>query len=204
MNLYNNLRTKVYLGLILVLASIPVHASLETWAQNLDLTIPSLEMQLTSELDSKAKQEIMMGFECCWDRKLIEAVKTEHSLKSIESWSRANPRKLQFSRQLSIGDPIHPSVYYTFLALQAADVWTTTRGMAYDCVEELNPLLPKVPHRDRLILHKVVFLSPFDALYYNDQLTYADMILPLFLSSYVVHNNLNVIDRAKQNCSKRG
>jgi len=47
--------------------------------------------------------------------------------------------------------------------------------MDYDCVYEANPLLPKVPHRDRLIIHKIVFLSPFDALYYNDQLTYADM-----------------------------
>jgi hypothetical protein len=70
-------------------------------------------------------------------------------------------------------------------------------------VEELNPLLPKVPHRDRLILHKIVFLTPFNALYEYDLLTYQDMIFPFATMAFVVHNNLNVIDRAKQNCSKR-
>ena len=117
---------------------------------------------------------------------------------------KENPRKLQFTRQFSIKDPVHPAAWYAFLALQAVDVWTTTRGVAYDCVEELNPLLPKVPHRDRLILHKVVFLTPFNALYEYDLLTYQEMIFPFATMAYVVHNNLKVIDRAKQNCSKRG
>ena len=203
MNLYNNLKSKVYLGLILVLASIPVHASSETWAQNLDLTIPSLEMPSTSALDSKAKQEIMMGFECCWDQKHIKAVHLEHSLKSIEYSLKENPNESLFTRQLSIKDPIHPAVYYTFWALQIADIATTTEGMKWDCVYEGNPLLPSIPHRDRLILHKLLFLSPLDVMYEFDMLTYEEMIFPFIFTSYVVHNNLKVIDSAEKNCSKR-
>jgi len=187
----------------LVLASIPVHASSETWAQNLDLTIPSLEMPSTLALDSKDKQEIMMGFECCWDQKHIKAVHLEHSLKSIESSLRENPKKSQYTRQFNFSNPVHPAVYYTFIGLQIADVWTTNRGMDFDCVYEANPLLPDIPGIDRLILHKLLFLSPINAMYEYDVLTYQEMILPFALTSYVVYNNLKVIDSAKKNCSKR-
>ena len=187
----------------MVLASIPVHASSETWDQKLDLTIPSLEMPSTLALDSKAKQEIMMGFECCWDQKLIDAVHQEHFLKSIEYSLKENPRKLQYTRQLSVKDPIHPAVYYAFLALQIADVATTVEGMKWDCVYEANPLLPNIPHRDRLILHKLLFLSPLDTMYEFDLLTYEEMVFPFIFTTYVVYNNLKVIDRAEKRCQKR-
>tara|TARA_X000000950_G_scaffold207217_1_gene249218 strand:+ start:10904 stop:11131 length:228 start_codon:yes stop_codon:yes gene_type:complete len=75
--------------------------------------------------------------------------------------------------------------------------------MDYDCVFEANPLLPEVPHRDRLILHKLIFLTPFDTLYDERVLTNGEMIFPLLLSGYVVENNFRVIDRAKQRCQKR-
>ena len=75
--------------------------------------------------------------------------------------------------------------------------------MDYDCVFEANPLLPEVPHRDRLILHKIIFLTPFDTLYNERVLTNGEMIFPLLLSGYVVENNFRVIDRAKQQCQKR-
>ncbi len=75
--------------------------------------------------------------------------------------------------------------------------------MDFDCVRETNPLLPETPHIDRLILHKFVFLSPFDTLYKYDELTYQDMFLPMVMTAWVVDNNLKVIDRAKSRCSKR-
>mgnify|MGYP001037898484 FL=1 len=75
--------------------------------------------------------------------------------------------------------------------------------MDFDCVRETNPLLPENPHIDRLILHKFVFLSPFDTLYKYDALTYQDMFLPIVMTAWVVDNNLKVIDRAKSRCSKQ-
>ena len=87
--------------------------------------------------------------------------------------------------------------------LQVADVWTTQRGMDYDCIFEENPLLPEVPHRDRLLLHKTVFLSPFYTLQSEKRLTNGDMIAPILLTGYVVDNNLRVIDRASRRCKKR-
>ena len=56
----------------------------ETWGQNLDLTIPSSEMPLTWEVDLKDKQEIMMGWTCCYRNELINSVRQEHSDKLIQ------------------------------------------------------------------------------------------------------------------------
>ena len=75
--------------------------------------------------------------------------------------------------------------------------------MDFNCVYEANPLLPDIPTNDRIILHKILFLSPMDSLYHDNMLTYEDMIFPLILTSYVVYNNLEVIDRAKKRCHKR-
>jgi len=92
------------------------------------------------------------------------------------------------------------AVYY---ALHVADVWTTQRGMDYDCVFEANPLLPEIPHRDRLILHKTIFLSPIWMLDREKVLRNEDVTFPLLMTAYVVHHNLNVIQRAKGRCQKR-
>ena len=75
--------------------------------------------------------------------------------------------------------------------------------MEYDCVYEMNPLLPEIPHRDRLLIHKGLVLHPLVFLYRDDLLTYENMFAPMLMSTYVVHNNLQVINRAKQYCKKR-
>ena len=75
--------------------------------------------------------------------------------------------------------------------------------MDYDCVFEANPLLPEVPSLDRLILHKIVFLNPFDTLYNQKVLTNGEIIFPMIMTAYVVDNNLKVIDRASRRCQKR-
>ena len=70
-------------------------------------------------------------------------------------------------------------------------------------MRETNPLLPENPTTDRLIVHKLIFLSPFDLSYKYDMLKYQDMIIPMIMTAWVVDNNLKVIDRAKSRCSKR-
>jgi hypothetical protein len=92
------------------------------------------------------------------------------------------------------------AVYYT---LQIADIWTTQRGMDYECVYEQNPLLPRVPSTERLILHKVVFTSPVWILDKENLLKKGDVIFPTMLMTYVIHHNLKVIDRASKRCNKR-
>ena len=204
MNLYKSLRTKVYLGLILVLASTPVHASLETWAQNLDLTIPLSEMPSTSVLDSKAKQEIMMGFECCWDPKHIEAVKKEHFLKSIEYSSKANQKKSQFIAP-SLIEPISTKQWIAFTTLQLADIYTTYRGLKYDCVYEMNPITGESPSVAKMFFVKTAVLWPtIQSDIERQTLESQDINNINFLMAMVVGNNYNVWRGAEKNCSKRG
>jgi hypothetical protein len=90
-----------------------------------------------------------------------------------------------------------------FYALHAADVWSTVEGMKYDCVIERNPLLPRVPRRDRLLLHKAIFLSPFGMLFEEDAITNREMIFPMAVVSWAIYSNLKVIDRAKDRCNLR-
>ena len=107
------------------------------------------------------------------------------------------------SLQFDIRQPVPDYYWWLFWTIQVADVWTTNKGLKYDCVYEQNPLLPKVPHIDRLLVHKVVFLHPFAEFQNADILARQDMIFPNLLGLYVVHNNLKVIDRAKRNCNLR-
>ena len=203
MNLYKSLRTKVYLGLILVLASTPVHASLETWAQNLDLTIPLLEMPSTSALDLKDKQEIMMGFECCWDQKLIEAVKKEHFLKSIEYKLKENPRKSQFTHQFEFYNPPTNKDWAAFVTLQLLDVYTTYRGVKYDCVEEANPIFGKRPSIGKMLAGKSLIYAPAIKLdLENDKLSKASLQSTNNFTTIIVLNNYHVLNKAIQNCNK--
>lgn len=99
-------------------------------------------------------------------------------------------------------DPASKWHWATFWTLQALDVYTTDRGMEYDCVYEVNPLLPEKPTLERLVLHKSITLIPFkhlsDILEPSDQ----ELFLSTALTGLVVLNNFKVIDRAKRNCNK--
>lgn len=87
--------------------------------------------------------------------------------------------------------------------LHAADVWSTVQGVKYDCIIEANPLLPEVPHRDRLLIHKAFFLQPFHMVTQQDAITNEDMVFPIALASWVVYNNIKLTNQAKKKCNLR-
>ena len=87
--------------------------------------------------------------------------------------------------------------------MHVADVWSTVEGLKYDCIVEANPLLPDIPHRDRLLLHKFIFIQPFDMLFAENALTKQDMYFPIAVAAYVVHSNLELTREAKQKCNLR-
>ena len=195
-----NFLLSIFLLSMSALASAQENVLSETWGQKLDLTIPSLEMQLISVLDSKDKQEIMMGWTCCYRKELINAVHTEHLWKSTELMSRANPRKFQYT----LHEPITKSQMATFVAFQLADIYTTYRGLQYQCVRELNPLIGETPSVNRMFFTKVAILTP--AIQYDlekGNLTPRMMNEINFLMAMVIYNNHRVTRRASNNCQKR-
>ena len=50
--------------------------------------------------------------------------------------------------------------YTIFWSLQALDIYTTYRGLKYDCVVEVNPLVGSNPNLARLVTHKTILLHP--------------------------------------------
>ena len=145
----------------------------------------------------------MMGFECCWDKKITEAVQEEHSLKLIEYKLKENQKKLQYTLPPS-REPAHWANWTLFATLQLLDVYSTHRGMKYNCVRELNPLLPEVPTISQTVLLKTVVLVPtYTSINRAVTITDADLVIPNLITAAVVISNYNVLDNAKRNCQLR-
>ena len=171
----------------------------ETWAQKLDLTIQSSEMQSTWVLDSKDKQEIMMGLTCCYRKELINSVQKEYSQKLIGLKLKENQNKLQYTLVEQYTD----LQLYTFVALQFLDIYTTYKGLQYNCVRELNPIIGDQPSVQKMFFIKSTVLIPaFQADVNNDVLTKETMRRMNMLMTVVVGNNNTVRNRAKRNCIK--
>ena len=159
-------------------------------------------MQSTWLLDSKAKQEIMMGLTCCYRKELIDSVRLEHSLKLIELSSREKVRKSISSLQYS--EPITNFQWATFVTLQLLDIHSTYKGLQYDCVYETNPITGKTPSLDKLFLTKASILAP--AITYdlrNETITPKIMKQLNFIMAIVVVNNYEVIAYSRSSCNKR-
>jgi len=91
----------------------------------------------------------------------------------------------------------------TFWVLQALDIYYTYKAVKYDCVVEMNPLLPNVPDLKDLVLHKTWTLWPFAYWDYNELLTNEDMQLPIAMYVYVIANNFDTLNEAKRRCNLR-
>ena len=189
-----NSNHSVFHPLTWVLGLILVSVSLETWGQNLDLTIPSLEMPSTLVLDSKDKQEIMMGWTCCWDKKHISNVQTEHSLKLIQLQLKENQNQSLFT-QFNFNEPVSKTHWTIFWTLQALDVFTTYKGLKCEGVEEMNPLFGEQPSLSRILITKTILLSPIVYLEKNYIMSNKHLITVTGTQALVVANNLSVINK---------
>jgi hypothetical protein len=206
--LIEELEKKACLGLILVSASIQANVSLETWVQNFDSTIQSLEMQSTLPLDSKARLAITMGLECCYRNSLINSVKEEISNELILSKLKESQNRLP---SIQFREPSLLSPQELFWTLQVLDIWTTYEGMKYECVYETNPLLPRKPDLNDLVTHKTKWLAWVPVVLQNNTTLTAEEKQNVFrpgnrMMIAVVFNNLIVLERVKkrENCKKIG
>ena len=114
-----------------------------------------------------------------------------------------NPYDLSHLEFRSQRKPATKAMWFAFTTLQLLDVYTTERGMRYDCVKELNPLLPERPSIQDMIILKTFILYPT---YYTINqavtITNQDLIAPSIITGAVVLNNQYVNRRASKNCNK--
>ena len=123
----------------------------------------------------------------------------------IELKLRENPRKSQFTLlSPRIIDPPSTADWTIFIALQLADIYTTYRGLKYDCVRELNPIIGERPSVSDMMFTKTVILAP--AIQYdleNGNLTKKSIRQINGFMAMVVGNNYNVWHRSEKYCKKR-
>lgn len=104
---------------------------------------------------------------------------------------------------IPLNEPISREHLFLFYSLQVLDVYSTYRGTKYDCVYELNPLLPEKPKVYQMVTLKGGILGPllFD-LHRKSLLTDETLYPATGITGLVVINNFQVLDRAKKRCNK--
>ena len=86
-----------------------------------------------------------------------------------------------------------------FWSLQFLDVYTTKRGLSYNCVKEINPFLPDRPSTARVVLHKATFLG-YPLLRSGAHIDNQALREFNIVTTFVVANNVDIINHAKSNC----
>ena len=128
-------------------------------------------------------------------------------------WDYCEKNRIECDRVGSFNDSILPKFdmqepittiqWATFVSLQIADIYTTYKGLQYNCVKELNPILGETPSLPRMFVTKAVVLTP--AIKHdirNNNLTPKTLDEINFVMSIVVANNLDVYNRSKKRCIK--
>ena len=114
--------------------------------------------------------------------------------------SKENQNKSLFT----LVEPISTAQWATFLTLQVADIYTTYRGLKYDCVRELNPIAGERPSVPKMFAIKTIVLWPAISSDIQRQAIDPKTMDEInFLMALVAGNNYNVWHRAQRNCKKR-
>ena len=93
--------------------------------------------------------------------------------------------------------------WIAFWTFQLLDVYSTSRALKYDCIEEVNPLFTENPSDARLVLTKSFLLLP--GLLYNDywtEVTKEELDGTNMLYLAIVGNNFRLLNQAKRECNK--
>ena len=129
-----------------------------------------------------------------FDRAQVEA--------DIELIRLAEERDIIF-KDLDWNESTREYQWFVFYSLQALDVYSTHRGLQYDCIKEGNPLLGDRPTVLHMVTHKTIFLSPIWALQNEGVYTRREINIYNTMAGVVVYNNFRLLDKAKERCSKR-
>jgi hypothetical protein len=93
-----------------------------------------------------------------------------------------------------------------FWTTQLLDIYSTYKGMKYDCLYEANPLLPEVPNIHEMAGLKLTVIGGMRALFDdpgNKDFWYDWKLFAGSSTAVVVANNFRLLERAKRRCNKR-
>ena len=105
---------------------------------------------------------------------------------------------------LRVQEPLEARHISLFVLMNLLDVYTTMEGSSYPCVVEINPLLPRKPSLEEVLLLKS--LASWIQLDNNldGEMDYNPQLLreTTFITSIAVMNNYDVIQRAMKKCPR--
>ena len=91
-----------------------------------------------------------------------------------------------------------------FWTAQILDIYSTYRGVQYDCVYEANPLLDEVPKVHEMIGLKMAVIGGIDtAFQYDEEFFTGWKLFSGITTSVIVANNFRILEKAQRRCDKR-
>lgn len=146
------------------------------------------------------EHNILQGHTCCYADDVIENVKLKYQIYQEPEFKFKVP---MYVPQNYWEEPVDRWVWVMFWGIQLADIYSTHKGVKYDCIKEANPLLPSVPTiAEMATLKGVVLLPTYGAIGYEN-ITRGELVAPLLLGGFVVHNNIKLTKRAEKRCNLR-
>lgn len=143
---------------------------------------------------------ILAGHHCCYSDEVVEQVIQRHqSYQILDNEFLVNT----YIPQGVLEQPADRWMWALFWTIQAADIYSTNRGVKYDCIKEANPLLPSVPTIAEMATLKAVVLLPTYGSIGFENFRRKDLIFPLLFGAGVVVHNMNLVDKAENRCNLR-
>lgn len=124
-------------------------------------------------------------------------------------WKRNQSSRLWYCPRYHFGrydlteEDAHVSMWYLLYTLQLLDVYTTYRGMEYDCVFEANPLLPRVPKIPQMLALKTFVYYPVYLIDQQNIVPNRSLVPATLITTAVVWSNINVFYKVRKVCGKR-
>lgn len=117
--------------------------------------------------------------------------------------SRLRERKYQSLSTLRLHEPISDVQWGIFYTLQVLDVFTTYKGLQYDCVVEINPIIGERPSLNKMIFTKVAILTPAIRADMKKGTVDRHIMSEInFLMSVVIMNNYEIWQDSTKKCNK--
>lgn len=92
---------------------------------------------------------------------------------------------------------------FNFYLIHALDVYSTVKGLKWDCIYEQNPLLPNNPSTESLILFKFATIGLLKSIYRDDPAWDAFIKASTYATGTVVVSNFKITSDARKDCNRR-
>lgn len=133
---------------------------------------------------------------------------SEETVKEVLGHPEVNIPKYYFNAPMYVPknyweEPADRWMWVLFWGIQLADIYSTHEGVKWDCIREANPLLPSIPTiAEMATLKGVILLPTYGAIGYEN-ITRGELVAPMLLGGFVVHNNMKLTRRAERRCNLR-